>query len=213
MNRIILTDADVKYLFAWRDEHNDLIHRLPRPMDKLRIELKDPKLVIVGSRKDDRLMLHLYHAGRPIGDLEFILLYEGKAKVTKVTTKTLTQDDISSVLSLWCSLMAIFVYGDVDRKEDDQEEQTEQKERKKSKSAQKKPYKKASDHVTYILLKAPKSHTSSHKGSHAKKTGCFSVRGHFRHYKSGKVVWIAEFKKGTGKEKERTYKLGAERKN
>lgn len=37
----------------------------------------------------------------------------------------------------------------------------------------------------------------------------FSVRGHYRHYKSGKVVWVKEFKKGKDlPEIIRDYKLG-----
>lgn len=30
---------------------------------------------------------------------------------------------------------------------------------------------------------------------------CWSVRGHYRHYKSGKVVYIKPFEKGTNKGK------------
>ena len=65
----------------------------------------------------------------------------------------------------------------------------------KKSSGKKKQYKKSTDHVTYILIEEAKSHTRCHKGSHAKKSGRFSVRGHYRHYKSGKVIWIEEFVK------------------
>ena len=48
------------------------------------------------------------------------------------------------------------------------------------------------------------------KGSHRSPRGSY-VRGHYRHYKSGKVVWIEEYQKGTGKaEKGKTYKLKKE---
>lgn len=39
---------------------------------------------------------------------------------------------------------------------------------------------------------------SSH--AHRSPEGVFSVRGHFRKYKSGKVIWIDEYLKGTEKE-------------
>lgn len=39
---------------------------------------------------------------------------------------------------------------------------------------------------------------SSH--AHRSPEGIFSVRGHFRKYKSGKVIWIDEYLKGTEKE-------------
>ena len=35
--------------------------------------------------------------------------------------------------------------------------------------------------------------------THRSPEGVFSVRGHFRKYKSGKVIWIDEFLKGEGK--------------
>lgn len=38
---------------------------------------------------------------------------------------------------------------------------------------------------------------SSH--THKSPEGIFSVRGHFRKYKSGKVIWIDEYLKGTDK--------------
>ena len=46
------------------------------------------------------------------------------------------------------------------------------------------------------------------KDSHASPGGIFSVRGHFRHYKNGKVIWISEYRKGEGKKKKKTYKMG-----
>ena len=46
------------------------------------------------------------------------------------------------------------------------------------------------------------------RGFHASPRGIFTVRGHYRHYKSGKVVWVSEYKKGTGKKKKKTYKMG-----
>lgn len=39
-----------------------------------------------------------------------------------------------------------------------------------------------------------------HTTAHRSPEGVFSVRGHFRHYKSGKVVWIDEYIKGVDKD-------------
>ena len=35
--------------------------------------------------------------------------------------------------------------------------------------------------------------------AHRSPEGIFSVRGHFRRYKDGKVIWIDEYLKGLGK--------------
>ena len=61
---------------------------------------------------------------------------------------------------------------------------------------------------TYILRQDNGVLVAAPKGSHASPKGTFTVRGHYRHYASGKVVWIAEYKKGTGKKKAKTYKIG-----
>lgn len=75
----------------------------------------------------------------------------------------------------------------------------------------KKPYKRSSAQTTYIIRKVNGTLLAAPSGSHASPRGIFTVRGHYRHYKSGKVVWVAEYKKGTGKKKSKTYKVGGDR--
>ena len=58
---------------------------------------------------------------------------------------------------------------------------------------------------TYITRKRYRKKPNG--GHHASHQGEFSVRGHYRHYKSGEVVWIEPFVKGTGVKKDKTYKL------
>ena len=81
----------------------------------------------------------------------------------------------------------------------------------------------------WVLAKEPKrKHKRSHKTesnitylfnrhyitnpitTHRKHKPCeyaFKVRGHYRHLKNGKKIWVREYTKGKGKAKERTYKL------
>lgn len=207
MNRIVLTTPDIVYVFGWRDRHQDLVRSCPNTMSSLRIECKDKGIVIVGSRKLDSLLLRVYVNGKPAGEIRYAFILNGKAVITQDTTKVFVKDDKESMLSLWCSLMALFAYGDGEVQE--QEEETERKPRPNGNKRPTKPTKRSTEAVTYIILrKGTTRKQGGHRGSHAKKQGVFSVRGHFRHYKSGKVVWIAEFVKGEGKEKPRTYMLG-----
>ena len=74
-------------------------------------------------------------------------------------------------------------------------------------SSSKRPTKRKSKRTTYILRSINGALSAVPRGSHASPRGIFTVRGHYRHYKSGKVVWIAEYKKGTGKRKSKTYKV------
>lgn len=62
--------------------------------------------------------------------------------------------------------------------------------------------------TTYIIHSAGKQLTVVPRGHHASPACSFTVRGHFRHYKSGKTVWIAEYRKGTGRSRGKTYKIG-----
>ena len=55
--------------------------------------------------------------------------------------------------------------------------------------------------TTYIIHSAGKQLTVVPRGHHA---------SHFRHYKSGKTVWIAEYRKGTGHSRGKTYKIGGD---
>lgn len=64
--------------------------------------------------------------------------------------------------------------------------------------------------TTYIIHSAGKQLTVVPRGHHASPACSFTVRGHFRHYKSGKTVWIAEYRKGTGHSRGKTYKIGGD---
>lgn len=77
---------------------------------------------------------------------------------------------------------------------------------------QKRQMKKQGKRTTYILRSINGTLSAVPRGSHASPSGIFTVRGHYRHYKSGKVVWVAEYKKGTGKQKGKTYKIGGDKK-
>ena len=44
---------------------------------------------------------------------------------------------------------------------------------------------------------------------HRKLTESWTVRGHYRHYASGKVVYVKPYTKGTGKKTAKTYKFAS----
>lgn len=110
-----------------------------------------------------------------------------------------------SVLTVYASVMALMVFGRSDLKT------PEHKERQtvsSSKKLRKKPKKSKCSGVTYILTRSGKEPHIAVKGSHSNPQGMFSVRGHYRKYKSGKVIWIAQYTKGTGKRADKTYRIG-----
>ena len=63
--------------------------------------------------------------------------------------------------------------------------------------------------ATYILKSFNDGLSLVKQGSHNSPQGQFGVRGHYRHYKNGKTIWIASYTKGTGKKQtSKNYKLG-----
>ncbi len=207
MHKVLLKEKDLQFLLQWRDEHKDLVRLGAAPMKAIKIICVDSGFIITGIREEKRLRLTVNENGRSIGNLTFELLEDGLCKLVRDTTK-LSQENRQAVLTVYCSVMALIVFGkftvDID-----------QNTARKMKSQPTKPTKSHKrskrNGVTYILNATGNEPQMMVKGSRRSPRGSFSVRGHYRHYKSGKVVWIAEYKKGSGKhQKGSTYKLKKE---
>lgn len=147
------------------------------------------------------MKLYLGIDGRPMGSTMFRLrddmMWESVPGKNKMKVE---KDDLQSVLTVYCSLMALMTYAVPPESEQTRTVHKESHKPTRAKIA--KPQK----HITYIIRHSNGTILAAPRGSHASPTGVFTVRGHFRHYKSGKVVWIAEYRKGEGKKKKKTYK-------
>lgn len=202
MDRAELTKEDIDALLDWRDEHKDLVRQLPVPLKSLEIVFCHNDYRIKGIRKGEHLKLCLSKGYESLGNAEFEIDNQ-KRLIQKKGRMKIDKDGFQSVLTVYCSLMALMTYGELIPKDDDEPGKE---------TAPHKPHKRPTSRkgprTTYILRRDRGAITVAPKGSHAKPSGIFSVRGHFRHYKSGKVIWIEEYKKGTGKKKRKTYKIG-----
>ena len=118
----------------------------------------------------------------------------------------LEPSDKQSVLTVYCSLMALMTFGNMGACRENPE--TTPKEIKPHKAQKSTAKSKKKPNTTYILRKTPNGLQAISQGSHASPSFEFTVRGHYRHYKSGKVIWVSEHTKGNGKKKEKTYKMG-----
>lgn len=205
MDRAELTKEDITALLDWRDEHKDLVRQLPAPLKALEIVFRHNDYRIKGIRQGERLKLYLSKGFESLGHAEMEIDGE-KRLIHRKGRMKIDKDSFQSVLTVYCSLMALMTYGEL-VPEEDQEPQKESTPHKPHKQ----PHKKKGPRTTYILRRNKGAITVAPKGSHAKPSGVFTVRGHYRHYKSGKVIWISEFKKGTGKKKRKTYRMGGEK--
>ena len=209
MNKLILSNDDIEFLLKWRDEHKNLVRMNMSPLNAIKIICQDSGYTITGIRGKSELSLNISRNGKSLGKLTYHLIEGGMFRLIKNKTK-LSEEDQQSCLTVYASAMALLLFGrstvDFEQGEIRRTKQiAKTPTKRKIKSA--KTYNKTQPNITYILHRESSEPYISIRGSHRSPRGEFSVRGHFRHYKDGKVVWINQYIKGTGKPKSTTYKL------
>lgn len=215
MDKVCLTFEDTVRLLNWRDNHKELVRSVPQPLRAVKIITKHEgfhfECKVIRSGKVIT-MYPAYH-NKKLGKVIFKLTdetddFSGYYIVKNETSSVKHNDETLEVspqnmMSVYCSLMAYMVYG-----KDEMvgslvcdNTQTPLHEPRSKPSGKPKGY-------TYIF--SNKYAKSGHAGHHASPRGIFGVRGHYRHYKNGNVVWIESYQKGTGKTKRKTYKMNKE---
>lgn len=207
MDRIIVTAADIKKLLAWRDERKDLVRSMPIPLREVEIQIVESGISIKCFRSDKKLKLYLDGPNWKLGRIVFAPLGNGlwKKKVSTLSADCNPAETEQGALTVYCSLMALMAYG-----ASETPTTTEVEHEPKAHADHKRSTRRNPVGTTYILHSSGKRLSVAPKGHHASPSCSFTVRGHFRHYRSGKTVWIAEYRKGTGKEQSKTYKIGGD---
>lgn len=213
MDKVIFKIKDVDALLAWRDNHPDLVRSLPMPLKALEFIFPESGWSFKAVREKEFITFHPALHGKPVGKMKLRVCPGGKLAMVK-RDNILKGEDVETIITVYCSTMALMVYGIGSRVVDTalspsvSQKPTEARE---SVSSSEKG-KDTRNGVTYILRATRDGVAAIPRGSHASPSGEFSVRGHFRHYKSGKVVWVDEYRKGTDqkKKKSKRYQLGNE---
>ena len=242
MDRILLSNDDIKFIFDWKEQHKDEIHRLMIPLKALKFELTGQDIIMTAIKENDQLSLNVSRLGKSVGKAKMTLFFDGELSgkalinsntidITKVipieiliqSYKTVANEKFNGtakenkdklnylytmdLLTMYCSVMALLVFGA------DEVNPNNLVKKAKTTAIHKKSQKKKSkkkDSITYILThKSGKNPSIKAKGSHNSPSESFSVRGHFRHYKNGRVIWIDSYIKGKEKDAhhDKTYKL------
>lgn len=205
MDKIFYTKEDMEFLLNWRDKHIDYVHQCVCPIRAIRIISKVNGIALTCVRDGDIIKINVSLNERPFGKLIAHTLPSGYYKVDDKTTKNLNMDEIQSIMTTYASTMALLAYGnEITRPAKQISRRTETN---NPNSNKKKPKKSKSSGITYVLRRDSKTAAIMPHGKHRSLQGTFNVRGHFRHYKDGKVVWIEEYSKGCGAKKSKTYKL------
>lgn len=221
MDKIMISSADVDALFAWRDKNIDLVLRCPCPLKAVELHFSPNSQAETGfylrcvREKPNLLRLYIGPEGEKAGGY-FLLerMPDGRWLKIKDTIggdetsfKPSKKDFGDSLVAMYCTVMAVMVHSSDFELPDIEKKPSEKKVPAKK---QKKAHKKHTSGTTYILRRSGKSISVSPRGSHASPKGIFTVRGHWRHYKNGNIVWVSEYRKGTGKKKPKTYKIGGQ---
>lgn len=201
MDKIILSSKDVETLLQWRDNNADLVRRNAAPFKAIMLEFPDTNISIKAYNDAGKIAFYLQVNGNKAGKITGQQLPGGFLKVKKNTTK-LTGDDVQSIITVYASLMALIVYHDPEpaaaagRQQRQERPETAKKRQERRKNS-----------ITYLLKHSSSGPRIHPRGHHSSPAGVFTVRGHYRHYKNGRAVWIKPYKKGTGGQNNKTYKL------
>lgn len=199
MDKIILSSADVETLLKWRDQNIELVRQAPAPFKAILLDFPETKIQVKAINDAGRITFYISVNGSRLGKITGLHLPGAYFKIYKDTTG-LKRDDVQSIITVYISLMALIVFHDpappAAKRETLQHRKTiKGKQRKNTKGK------------TYILKRRGAIPIVTTPGTRAKPAGAFGVRGHYRRYKDGRTVWIKPYTKGSGKEKNKTYKL------
>lgn len=201
MDKIILTSKDVETLLTWRDQNIHLVRQNAAPFKAIILDFPETNINIKAIRDGKQIIFYISIQGQRAGKIKGLQMLGGFYHLIKNTTK-LNSEDIQSILTVYSSLMALIVYHEPVPAAPNPEKQP-----RNNKASRKAKQPRNKSGLTYILKSGGRGPQLVRRGGHASPAGSFSVRGHYRQYKDGRRVWIKPYKKGTGKEKNKTYKL------
>lgn len=206
MDKVYYNKSDLDFLLEWRDNHKALVRMGLCPIKAIKIISLESGLTLTCIRKGNIVKISATILGRNVGSVVFEYNILGFYSVIKSDAKKLKEDDVQSIATVYASTMAIMSFGgQVALPEKEKKQSATHKTAKSNKKSS--TNKNKSSGITYILKRQGNDAQLVRKGSHARPEGTFSVRGHFRHYKNGRVIWIAEYVKGSGKDTYKNYRL------
>ena len=200
MDRIILSSKDVETLLKWRDQNRDLVRRNAAPFKGILLEFPETSIIIKAYNDAGKIAFYLQVNGAQAGKITGRQLPGGLFQEKKNTTN-LKKDDVQSIITVYASLMALIVYHEPAPAA---ARETRQERPKTARKARQQPRK---NEITYIFRCSASGPRILERGHHASPAGVFTVRGHYRHYKDGRAVWVKPYTKGEGKQKNKTNKL------
>lgn len=204
MVKIPLTIEQINNLLAWRDQNKELVRALVIPFPECSIISENGMKIRSEYGGIGRFYMFTVTdcntrsvKGKFVFDLESMKVFHESPK--------LSQEETQTTITVWATVSAYIVnfQPELVERPGDSVGPAASVHKASAKAASK-----AADKVIYLR---PIVFTSEHESPVKRKyTPCenaFSVRGHYRHYKSGKVVYVQPYEKNAGKEKDKSNKV------
>ena len=210
MDKTYISQDGENKLFQWRDDHKNLVRNYKASTKKVKYilfyEMSNPIITTVIDSGEARVDFTITRQGKRLDSFR----YDRYRMTVDETWHTLKEPKAvkeaksagrQEAISIHASTQALLNHRqkiEVDRKQEFREtvtrivERIEDKERRQKKDN----IIKISD-IIYTPVEAP---TRGFR-NYTKPTREISVRGHYRRYRSGKTIWIDEYKKNAGKDK------------
>ena len=210
MDKIYISQDEESKLFQWRDDHKNLVRNYKASTKKVKYilfyEMSNPIIITVIDSGEARVDFTITRQGKRLDSFR----YDRYRMTVDETWNTLKEPkDVKEAksagrqeaISIHASTQALLNHRqriEVDRTQEFREtvarivERIEDKERRQKK-----------DNIIRIsdIIYTPVEASTRSFRSYTKPTREISARGRYRHYRSGKTIWIEEYKKNTGEDK------------
>lgn len=201
MDKIIIKMKDVANIDTWKKSaklgKDYFANNFIPPFKDIELYVVEPNLTLKCYYKGNYINFYPMVDGRKCGSFRARI---SDMKIIKSNAKTLANESVpAKTLSDFAGFYFLtMAYISMYKKS------VEPKERKVTKSKHKRSKKKET-YFTYLINSH--YHSEYQGGHHASPSYSFKVRGHYRHLKNGKRIWVREYVKGKDKPKEKVYKL------
>ena len=193
MDKIFLTKADVNKLQQWMNDNGNIVNGDICPLKDVELEFGDGAgMKLKCYRKDTYTNMYISVDGIAKGRLR--VSNDGTVIQNKLVYE-LSDIQLEAIYGVYFGLMNYIAKYKPEKV----------LKAKESKSVSKhKNSKKKITNTTYLFSS---SFSTPRGGHHASPSYSFSVRGHYRHLKDGRTIWVKEHIKGTGTRKEHSYRI------
>lgn len=206
MVKIPLGIEQINALLRWRDEHKELVRACVVPFPSCEIVGENGVKIRTQQNKDFPSVYSFTVSNTILHEINGRFDYMTMTGRVVHGTPQLSREDTQTAITVWATVMAYIVNfePEIVQIDDDESEIDSKKPRSTSPRKQKRP-------ENRILYLNPIKYINENKNATQRKytppSCAFSVRGHYRHMKSGKVVYVHPYEKNTGKEKDKRNKI------